>query len=613
MVVKAVALTDKSDQFLFSVQAESGEVIENQSFSILIHFDKPVLLHPKYTLALIRNHALLVNLGSFSPITIYHLNIVDFKNSGVAFRYMLKLLPKNGTLKLRGEEIAKDATFSQSDISNNLLTYHHDVSKKGEWDFFIFAVVDGNGLTIASDAFPIRMVTDNSAPSFINLHPVPVLLGKPAEITNDMLYVIDQEQGAESLTYQLLALPKKGCIESVMHGILKEGARFTQKDVDGGDIFYKSFGVDLGTDSISFIVDDGVGGVTERTELEIQVFEGEENIPQKLLYGKQGNGKEGESKESTFAPGEKVFPVNKRSRVNLSLANFLACTGMHEQGKTCSFIVTELPTKGRLYRAILSQDRREAVGRGKQVKENEPITTKEFESGLISYQHTSANCGEDQFVFNVQDNRGRMLRQRTFRINITEDNNAPVVVENHNLVIRRGAYKRISGHLLRATDIEQSAEELTYTVRTLPSTGSLIINKTALLKGATFTQDDIDKGLLQYRHNGSQLFEDSMSFSLSDGAGGAIEKIPFNVIITNKPFALLNNNPLSVSAGEGTQISDSYLKVVFTGEESPKLTYTLKECPKKGELVRKGTQLQVGEQFTQAELSGGEIEYRHKS
>ncbi len=53
---------------------------------------------------------------------------------------------------------------------------------------------------------------------------------------------------------------------------------------------------------------------------------------------------------------------------------------------------------------------------------------------------------------------------------------------------------------LQYTETEAATSQLTYTVNTLPSAGKLLLNNVALAVGGTFTQANIDAGLLSYQN-----------------------------------------------------------------------------------------------------------------
>jgi len=57
---------------------------------------------------------------------------------------------------------------------------------------------------------------------------------------------------------------------------------------------------------------------------------------------------------------------------------------------------------------------------------------------------------------------------------------------------------------LETTDVDNTTEQIVYTVTAIPLEGDLKLNETILDVSNTFTQDDIDNGLIKYDHFGSE-------------------------------------------------------------------------------------------------------------
>jgi len=113
-------------------------------------------------------------------------------------------------------------------------------------------------------------------------------------------------------------------------------------------------------------------------------------------------------------------------------------------------------------------------------------------------------------------------------ISVTSVNDPPVLVNNTGLTVDEGGAETITSTLLLVTDTDNTPAELVYTVVVVPVNGTLKLGGTATV---TFTQKDIDDGMLAYEHDGSETTSDSFVFSVSDGAG-TIDATSFNISIT---------------------------------------------------------------------------------
>jgi 20S proteasome alpha/beta subunit len=92
----------------------------------------------------------------------------------------------------------------------------------------------------------------------------------------------------------------------------------------------------------------------------------------------------------------------------------------------------------------------------------------------------------------------------------------PAMVNDHALVVGIGKTGIITPSYLAASDSGNGDAQLTYTIVTGPSFGTLLKSGFATF---SFTQADIDNGLITYRENGSNVPFDSFTFKVSDPAG----------------------------------------------------------------------------------------------
>jgi uncharacterized repeat protein (TIGR01451 family) len=162
---------------------------------------------------------------------------------------------------------------------------------------------------------------------------------------------------------------------------------------------------------------------------------------------------------------------------------------------------------------------------------------------------------------------GGLYIERVFTIHLNdveEPNAAPVLATNTGLTVDEGGSGAITATHLQVTDADNTAGQLTYTVGTAPTRGSLRRDGVALTNGGTYTQADIDAGLLSYAHDGSQTTSDSFTFTVADGAGGSIGLTTF--AITVNPV----NDPPVITAPVGqTVLEDHILYFLLPPPPSP--------------------------------------------
>jgi len=137
---------------------------------------------------------------------------------------------------------------------------------------------------------------------------------------------------------------------------------------------------------------------------------------------------------------------------------------------------------------------------------------------------------------------------------VKEINDPPSVSINTGLSINEGDSKVITNSLLAANDSDDSGTGLTYTLKSVPTNGSLFVDANdngsldsgeKLAVNGTFTQQTLDDSKLYYKHNGTETNSDSFTFDLADGGEDGVEAV------TNQNFtitvSLTNDAPVMVT------------------------------------------------------------------
>ena len=97
----------------------------------------------------------------------------------------------------------------------------------------------------------------------------------------------------------------------------------------------------------------------------------------------------------------------------------------------------------------------------------------------------------------------------------------PFIVNNNTLQLPSGTNAAITSSLLKTDDANNTADQLTYTLITVPAFGILENNGSAALKaGDQFTQAALDNGAIRYFDYGFNTSTDAFRFAVTDGEGG---------------------------------------------------------------------------------------------
>ncbi|GAA4649511.1 hypothetical protein GCM10023116_17850 [Kistimonas scapharcae] len=145
---------------------------------------------------------------------------------------------------------------------------------------------------------------------------------------------------------------------------------------------------------------------------------------------------------------------------------------------------------------------------------------------------------------------------------------------NHTLVLAEGETGVISAQQhLHAIDSDNNENQLRYRLRESVSHGQLMRGSRVLEAGDVFTQADINRGLISYKHDGNEDHRDQFRFVVSDGLAEsplstfAIDIIPRNDFVTlNAPKQVDGRGSATIDLRGKILVEDVDLAAIDTGE-----------------------------------------------
>ncbi|WP_252949809.1 Ig-like domain-containing protein [Pseudoalteromonas shioyasakiensis] len=168
----------------------------------------------------------------------------------------------------------------------------------------------------------------------------------------------------------------------------------------------------------------------------------------------------------------------------------------------------------------------------------------------IVFNGTASGAGDFTLSFTVNDGTASSSTI-VGSYSVKAVNDPPSVSINTGLTVSEGDLKVITNSLLAANDSDDSGVGLTYTLKSVPTNGSLFVDANdngsldsgeELAMNGSFTQQTLDDSKLYYKHNGTETNSDSFTFDLADG--GEDEA----AAVTNQTFAitvsLVNDAPM---------------------------------------------------------------------
>lgn len=254
--------------------------------------------------------------------------------------------------------------------------------------------------------------------------------------------------------------------------------------------------------------------------------------------------------------------------------------------------------------------------------------------GSFSYAHDGSETAQDSFVYRILD-RNQGDAEATVTLVIDPVNDAPVIVINDGLTVDEGDSGFItgfnSGNLLTEDD-DHDSTELTYTLLSVPSDGTLTLLGNVLEVNGSFTQEDLDEAGIEYQHNGAESSFDFFEFQVVDAEGAPATpdlRSPGNQTKTGNSqqatsgqfgfshFFDININPVEdppvVSVNNGIDVPNNSSSVLTTTDLSAsdpdssddQIIFTVVSQSACGDFI---VNLSPVSSFTQADIVAGNVE-----
>ncbi len=368
-------------------------------------------------------------------------------------------------------------SFTLDDLQNNRVVYVHDGSETAS-DSFNFTITDGTDTTgVATFSITVDPVSD--APIVSTNTGLTVAEGGSQALTAADLSATDVDNIAAELTFTVTSAPTNGQIELTGNPGVSVNS-FTLEDIQNGLVVFVHDGSEGAADSFDFTVDDGTNTLPAAT-FNITVTPVNDAPVVSTNTGLTAN--EGATTTITAAVLNVTDPDN-------------AATDL-------IYTVTSAVTNGQLE---LTTNPGVAIN---------SFTLDDIQNNRVVYVHDGSETTVDSFDFEVTDGTD-ITATDTFAITVTPVSDAPTLDTNTGVDIFDGFSTVLNSSMLSASDVDNTADEITYTITTAAVQGTVKLGGVALGLNDTFTQDDIDNGLVTYEHSGSGI-GDSFGFSIDDG------------------------------------------------------------------------------------------------
>ncbi|KAK6494141.1 FRAS1-related extracellular matrix protein 2-like [Huso huso] len=496
--------------------------------------------------------------------------------------------------------------FTQQDMINGAVVYAHTSGEIG-----LFKVHDSFNLTI-SDLSDEWVVGGNKVQGVrVHVTILPVDSMVPIVTVGDHFTVLEGEKNVISLgnikaedvdtenddiLCTIIVQSTSGYIENISPADGSEKSRagtaitaFSIKDVRLGHIYYVQSihkGVEPVEDRLTFRCSDGIN-FSQRHFFPIVIIPANDEKPEIFIR--------------EFVVMEGMSLVIDTPILNAADADI--------PGDELEFEIITLPKHGSIVQQLTT---------GTVPVKN--FTLEQIKEGSnIVYEHDDSETKEDSFEIRLTDGK-HTVEKKVLIMVIPVDDETPRMTINDGLEVEIGETKVITNKVLKATDLDSEDKTLTYIIRFEPgqgflqritTLGELVGNITI---GMNFTQDDIDKGLIQYVHTGQEGVRDLVKFDVTDGINPLIDRYFYiSIGSIDMVFPDVINKGVTLKEGGRVTLTTDLLSTTDINSPDEHLSFSITQAPSRGHLECTDFPGVPITSFTQLQLAGNKIYYIHTS
>lgn len=234
----------------------------------------------------------------------------------------------------------------------------------------------------------------------------------------------------------------------------------------------------------------------------------------------------------------------------------------------------------------------------------------------ITYQHDNSETTQDRFVFDTflnlkskpaqRPEDDREVLEEAFNITVTPVNDQPPVLKTKapSLKVVQGDTMALGPSNLNVEDLDNSPDDIQYTVISRPSNGFLSLVGSLNVSVDTFSQAQINNGEVLFVQDGSPT-SGVFYFSVTDGHHRPVYKL-FNLEVLKIAISIVNQVDLILEQGQTSIVlNQSHLAAVTNGKNTT-VHYKITAPPKYGKLLLDNEELSA---FNQDELQAHRLSY----
>uniref|UniRef100_A0A8C4NEW7 FRAS1 related extracellular matrix 2a n=1 Tax=Eptatretus burgeri TaxID=7764 RepID=A0A8C4NEW7_EPTBU len=526
----------------------------------------------------------------------------DERTDDLKLIFIVNEKPQHGIIQVNGKQADM---FSQRDVIDGVVLYSHnniEIGMQVQKDTFKLVLSDKSEefivgrRKIESVQFRVSILpVDSIAPELQIKGTFLVKEGEKSKITLNHVTAKDVDTRHDEIHCTILEQPTNGYLENISPGLGSERSRvglpissFLMKDIRLEHINYVQSihkGVEPSEDQFTIRCSDGIN-FSPRHKFPIEIIPSNDELPE--IFTKKLIVQEGMMliiNNSTLIAKDDDVPADE----------------LH-------FHVVKPPSHGRIVQQI-------PMG-------NILVNSFSFQqiggNFIIMYEHDDSESKHDHLLLQLTDGKHIVEKNVSIKV-VASDDETPRMAINNGLDVEIGETKVITNKILKATDFDSEDKDLMYVIKFGPTQGVLqrqgqngiLVN---ISTSMTFTQDEIDKKLIQYVHRGQERIRDIIKFDITDGLNPLIDRYFYVTIgsIDNVHPDIINKG-VSLKEGGLVTLTTDILSTSDINSPDEHLRFRITRPPSRGHLESTDSPGVSITSFTQLQLAGNKIYYIHTS